>query len=183
MDADLLSALMTKHSSGLEVLAAPDAIPNLKPSRDILEKVVRLAREDFAYVVVDAGAHSAELYEPLFEAATTVYLVTQVGVAELRNANRFISWYFSDAKSKKLEIVLNRHLARNVEIDEAAINKVLTRPAKWKIPNDYAAVRRAQNTGVPIVTERNLVARALDEMARSAAGQTAAPKKKKFGIF
>src|SRR5690242_5845811 len=183
MDADLLSALMTKHTSGLEVLAAPDAIPNLQPSRDILEKVVRLAREDFAYVVVDAGAHSAELYEPLFEAATTVYLVTQVGVAELRNANRFISWYFSDAKSKKLEIVLNRHLARNVEIDEAAINKVLTRPAKWKIPNDYAAVRRAQNTGDPIVTERNLVARALDEMARSAAGQTAAPKKKKFGIF
>jgi pilus assembly protein CpaE len=183
MDADLLSALMTKHNSGLEVLAAPDAIPNLQPSRDILEKVVRLAREDFAYVVVDAGAHSPQLYDTLFEAATTVYLVTQVGVAELRNANRFISWYFSDARSKKLEVVINRFVPRNLEIDEAAVAKVLTRPVKWKIPNDYAAVRRAQNTGVPILHERNPVARAVEDMARAAAGQTAAPKKKKFGLF
>src|SRR5437660_923372 len=86
---------------------------------------LRTAREDFAYVVVDAGAHSAELYESLFEAATTIYLVTQVGVAELRNANRFISWYFSDSKGKKLEIVLNRFVPRNLEIDEAAVTKVL----------------------------------------------------------
>ncbi len=45
-------------------------------------------------------------------------------------------------------------LARNIEIDEAAITKALTRPARWKIPNDYAAARRAQNTGIPLAFEQ-----------------------------
>lgn len=78
----------------------------------------------------------------------------------------------------------NRFTAREVEIDEAAITKALTQPAKWKIPNDYAAARKAQNTGVPLVSEKSQIARALAEMARAASGQApVAGRKKKFGLF
>jgi len=41
-----------------------------------------------------------------------------------------------------------------VEIDQASITKALTRPAKWKIPNDFAVAQRAQNTGIPIALEK-----------------------------
>jgi pilus assembly protein CpaE len=184
LDADFLSVLLSKHASGLSVLAAPDTIPALQPPRNGIEKLLRVARENFSYVVLDAGSHSIEMYEMLFELATTVYLVTQVSVADLRNSNRFISRYFTGADSKKLEIVLNRYLGRNAEIDEAAITKALTRPAKWKIANDFAAAQRAQNTGVPIAMEKTRLSRSFAEMAIAASGQSAEPaKRRKFGLF
>ena len=30
------------------------------------------------------------------------------------------------------------------------LTKALTRPAQWKIPNNYAAVRKMQNTATPL---------------------------------
>jgi pilus assembly protein CpaE len=184
LDADFLSVLLAKHSSGLAVLAAPDTIPSLQPSKNGVEKLLRVARDSFAYVVLDAGSHSVDMYEALFEMATTVYLVTQVSVADLRNANRFVSRYFSGADGRKLEIVLNRFVARSSEIDEASITKALTRPAKWKVPNDFVAAQRAQNTGIPLALEKTQIARVLGAMATAASGQSVSPaKRKKFGLF
>jgi pilus assembly protein CpaE len=184
LDSDFLSGLMAKHASGLAVLVAPDKIPPVQPSSDGLERLLRVAREDFAYVVVDAGSCSIEMNEMLFEMATTVYLVTQVSVADLRNANRFVTRYFSGPDGQKLEIVLNRYTPRNIEIDDDAIAKALTQPPKWRIPNDYAVVHRAQNAGVAITSEKNPIALAIAKMANAASGQLAVPeKKKKFGLF
>ena len=186
LDADFLSVLMTKHASGLSVLAAPDTIPSLQPSKSGVEKLLRIARENFAYVVLDAGSHSIDMYEAIFEMATTVYLVAQVSVADLRNANRFVARYFNgNPDGDKLQIVLNRYLKRNLEIDDASITKALTRPAKWKIPNDFVAAQRAQNTGTAMALDsKTPVSRVFAEMAHAALGQTASPsKRKKFGLF
>ena len=184
LDSDFLSVLFSQHKSGLAVLGAPDAIPTIPPSQHGIEKVLRLVREDYPYAVIDAGSHSSEMYESLFELATAVYFVTQVGVIELRNANRFISHYFMGRQSEKLEIVLNRFIGRNLEIDEAAITKALTKPAKWKVPNDYAAARRAQDSGAAIALEKNQISRVLADMAKAACGQSVEPKKKKmFSLF
>lgn len=135
-------------------------------------------------MVVDAGAKPADLSETLFEAATAVYLVTQLGIPDLRNANRLIARYFSGPGARKLEVVLNRFQARSAEIDDAAITKALTQPAKWKVPNDFPAARKAQNSGVPIAMEPSPIARVMREMAWAASGQTGKPeRKKKFGLF
>ena len=184
LDSDFLSVLLAKHGSGLAVLPAMDKIPIQQPDRNEIEKLLQLVREDFAYVVADAGSHSVDMYEALFEAASTVYLVTQISVHELRNANRFISRYFTGNVGKKLEIVLNRHVSRNVEIDEAAITKALMQPVKWKVPNDFEASRWAQNTGTPVIAKDNQISRALNAMVAAAAGvATVSEKKRKFGLF
>jgi pilus assembly protein CpaE len=184
LDADFLSGLMVKHSSGVSVLGAPDDIPDVQPSNDGLERLLRVAREDFAYVVVDVGSCSIETYEMLFGIATTVYLVSQVSVADLRNANRFVTRYFGGPEGQKLEIVLNRYNPQNIEIDDDAITKALTRPPKWRVHNDFVAARRAQNTGIPLASEKNHIARVIANMANVASGQPLVPeKKKRFGLF
>ena len=184
LDSDFLVSLMSKHSSGLAVLGAPDTIPSVQTTKDGVERLFQVARQNYAYVVVDAGSHSIELYEALFEMANTVYLVAQVSVADLRNANRFVTRYFNGPGREKLEIVLNRYIARNAEIDEAAITKALTRPAKWKMPNDYVAARRAQNTGVAVALEKSQMARMFAQMAEAACGEAPRPeKKRKFVLF
>jgi len=183
IDSDFFSALMVKHASGLAVLAAPDVIPARQPPKKGVQKLLRLAREEFAYTVADAGSHSIEMYETLFEAASTVYLVSQVGIADLRNANRFVTRYFSGAESPNLEIVLNRFSGHSVEIDQAAITKALTRPATWKVPNDFAAVRRAQNTGIPVASEKSALGRVFTEMAWAASGKALGQRKRKKFVF
>ena len=42
-----------------------------------------------------------------YREATTVYLVTQASIPELRNSNRLITQFFS-APQPKLEVVINR---------------------------------------------------------------------------
>lgn len=184
LDSHFLSTVMIEHSSGLSVLAAPDHYSPLNLRDDSIEKLVSVVRRDFGYVVVDAGAGMGVVGRALLSSATTVYLVLQVSLPELRNANRVISEFFQ-AETPLLEIVLNRFSTRSVEIDEEAITKALTKPAKWRVPSDYAAVRKAQNTASPIVLEGSPISQAIRQMVRSAPGYSPAveAKKKKFSIF
>ncbi len=115
----------------------------------------------------------------------TLYMVTQVGISELRNSNRLIT-KLSGEGSPKLEIVINRYDPRSLEIDEAQMTKAPTRQAEWKIPNNYKAVRRMQNTAISLMEDDSPISQAIREMSRSVSGQPAVPekvKKKGFRIF
>lgn len=84
----------------------------------------------------------------------------------------------------KLEIVINRFDSGSEGIDEGLVTKALTQPARWKIPNDYIAVRRMQTSATPLTDEDSAIAQAIRAMAESVCGQPAIPKKKKgFSLF
>jgi pilus assembly protein CpaE len=178
LDSSFLSSLLEKHDSGLSVLAAPSEMAvTAQFSEDAVDKLLEVARRDFDYVVVDAGARLDLQHTHLFDESATIYLVTQVGLAELRNSNRLIS-RLSAPGSPKLEIVINRYDPLNLEIAEEHITEALTRPAEWKIPNDYAAVRRMQSTATPIVQDDSVISRAIRQMTRAVCAQPATPEKK-----
>jgi pilus assembly protein CpaE len=179
LDTTFLSRLLSKHSSGLSVLAAPDKYGTVHPAEEAVAKLITIARQDFDYVVVDIGLGSVLNYKALFESAATVYLVTQVSIPELRNANRLITEFFA-ADTSRLEIVLNRYAPRVNGIDDENITKALTLPAKWKIPSDYTAVKRAQNTASALSQTDSPISRVIRQMARVACGLPPTPKKKGF---
>jgi pilus assembly protein CpaE len=183
MDQNFLSKLLTKHSSSLYVLAAPGKFPQVEVSNEAVEKLIAVARLAFDYVVVDAGSRFDLSGTTLVEHADTVYLVMQAGIPELRNSHRVISEYFKSGGSN-LEIVLNRFMPRSGGVDEEHISKALTRPVNWKIPSDWVTVRRMQNEATPLALEDSMIARAIQEMARTAAGMPAKPEKKRgFSLF
>ena len=183
LDTNYLSTLLVKHSSGLSVLAAPDKYVSVHPSEQAIERLLHVTRHEFDYIVVDAGSRFDSASKSLFDPGSTVYLVLQVGISELRNANRLISEVFR-ANGVRLEIVLNRFASRALSIDEASINKALTMPATWKVPGDFAAVRAAQNTATPLVAEDNAVSRVIRQMARAVYGPNEPlEKKKKVSLF
>jgi pilus assembly protein CpaE len=185
LDSNLLSSMLVRHSSGLFVLAAPTELVIAQTSDDAVDKLLEAACQDFDYVVVDAGSRLDLQHTHLFDESATLYLVTQVGISELRNSNRLITKLTGEG-SPKLEIVLNRYDPRSLEIDEAQVTKALTRQAEWKIPNNYKAVRRMQNTAVSLMEDDSPISRAIREMTRSVSGQPAVPekvKKKGFSFF
>jgi pilus assembly protein CpaE len=170
LDSSLLSSLLEEHGSGLSVLAAPSELAPTQVSEDAIDKLLEIALQNFDFVVVDAGSKLNLQRTLLFDESATVYLVTQVGLAELRNSNRLIS-RLSTAGSPKVEIVINRYDPLNQEIDEEHVTKALTRPAEWKIPNDYAAVRRVQNTAASLMEDDSEISRAIRQMAKAVCSQ------------
>ncbi|HEV2214473.1 MAG TPA: AAA family ATPase [Terracidiphilus sp.] len=183
MDGNFLSKLLTKHSSGLFVLAAPGKFPHVDINHEALERMISIARMSFDYLVIDAGSRLDLSGTKLVDIADTVYLVMQAGIPELRNSHRVISEYFKSGGSN-LEIVLNRFIPKAGGVDEEHISKALTRPVQWKVPSDYVAVRRMQNEATPLALEDTMIARSIQEMARAACGMPAKPEKKRgFSLF
>jgi pilus assembly protein CpaE len=183
LDSTFLSMLVVKYSSGLSVLTTPGKFTNVQASKDAIDKLLAVARQDFDFVVVDSGSRLDIAGTSLFKEDAMFYLVTQVGIPELRNSNRLISEFFT-ADPTKLEIVVNRYTPSSLGVDEGQITKALTRPAQWRIPNDSATARGTQSTATPLALSDSPISRAILQMARAACGLSAHPeKKKRFGLF
>jgi pilus assembly protein CpaE len=183
LDASFLSTMVVRHSTGLSLLAAPSAVTPFHASDEAIDKLLAAARQQFDYVVVDAGSRLDLEKTALFSESATLYLVTQVGIAELRNANRMIG-QFSHRGGPKLEVVINRYNPDSPGFREEHVTKALTRAADWKVPNNFAAVRRMQDTSTPLALEDSSISRAIRQMARVVCGAPeVAEKKKKFGLF
>ena len=178
LDSSFLSNVLVRYNNFLSVLSAPAELTAFEASQEAFERLLTVTKQEFQYVVVDSGLRLDLQRTALFEKSTTVYLVTQVGIPELRNANRVIA-KLTQQEGPKLEIVLNRYEQDSMGIPEAEITKALTKPAQWKVPNDYAAVRKMQNTATPLALEDSPISRAIRNMARAACGKTDAPAKKK----
>jgi Flp pilus assembly CpaE family ATPase len=184
LDKDFLSNLLIRHSSGLAVLASPEEYSFFHLSaREGATRLLRILREEFDYVVVDAGACHGYLQEALFEMADKLYLITELTLPALRNAHRLISYLSAGDGSRRLEVVVNRFNSRHGDIDEKSATKAMGRRINWRIPNAYAAARSAQDNGVPLAMESSPITKALIQMARAACGKPAEAAKKSGSGF
>ena len=169
LDPRLLSTLVVKHNTGLSVLASPSEFTDSTTPLESIDKLVSVAREGYEFVVVDVGSRIDLLNTSLFDKSAIIYLITQVGISEMLNANRMVSKFFF-TRDETLQIVLNRYKPSDLLFDERKITEALTRPPQWKVPDDYAAARRTRETSSPMVLVDSAIARAIREMAKSAAG-------------
>ena len=177
LDASALHNLLVKHRSGAFVLAAPTKVPDVEVSEGAIDKLIAIARREFDHVIVDVGSRIDGPAKVLFEDASTIYLVTQTGISELRNSNRLISQFFAEG-SPNLEVVINRFESRFLEpANEDVIAKALGRPVRWMIPDDQDAARALQSgdSGLP----ETRISRISLEMAGSITGRPIPQDKKR----
>jgi len=176
MDAAFLETLLVQHRSGVFVLAAPTNVPEVEVSKDAIDKLITIARCEFDHVIVDVGSRIDVAAKALFEHASTIYLVIQTGISELRNSNRLISQFFTEG-NRNLEIVINRFDSRFHEtMNEDVIAQALGKPVRWKLPNDQDAARALQSGETGLTETR--ISRISLEMASSITGRPMAPEKK-----
>lgn len=184
MDGNFLNRLLIQHDSGLSVLGSPGKMVKIETSKEAIDKLLWVARQEFDYVVVDSGSNLDLIDSALFDLDAVVYLITDVNIPELRNANRLITeWLATDGR--RLEIVLNRYTNSTLGVDDEHIAKALTRHAQWRIPEDHGAARKMQATPATIALSESPVSGILRQMARTACGLTPLPEKRKgkLGLF
>ena len=181
LDGSLLSTLIVKHESGLAVLGAPSEFPESAPTKEAVDKLLSVARKHYEFVIVDVGSRLDLMQSALFGESATVFLIAQVGLSEMRAANLMVRTFFPK-RGDKLQIVLNRYKSSDLLFDDKKIAEALTRPAEWKIPDDYAAARRKRETATPMVLIDSAIAQAIRQMAKTTGGLVSEKDERK-GFF
>jgi pilus assembly protein CpaE len=173
LDREFLSGILSRHSSGLSVLAAPEKnCFSVFSTEEGAARLIRLLREEFDYVVIDSGSCRGRVQEKLFDIADKVYLITELSFPALRNGHRLIAHLDLRSAGQNLEVVLNRSNAK-ANVTEDQVRQALRRPIAWKIPNGEIAMRAAWEAGKPLSAEASTVMKALTQMAKAACGKPA----------
>jgi pilus assembly protein CpaE len=155
LDSDLLKGFVIKHSSGLDVLASPDACaPQHNSSREDLEQVIDFLREEYDFIFLDSSIAYDHIARALVQFSDEVALVCTPDLTALRDTSRHIDHLSLDnAASSKLRIILNRRSANDGFTTEQ-ITKAVRLPIACTIPSSPAELLQAINEGEPVPAQK-----------------------------
>jgi len=137
LDSIQLESALTKHSSGVYLLAAPKRIEEGELVSDLtVGTVLELMRQLFDYVIVDCGDHVDENAVAAWERSEHLFYVLNQTIAAARCAWRFID-LFERLGLTTLEprFILNRYSPSHPLTDKA-IESTLAKPIYAKLPAD-----------------------------------------------
>jgi pilus assembly protein CpaE len=181
LDSDLLQSFLLHHSSGLDILPAPDAS---EPSRDVaieaVGQTIDFLRHRYDFVLVDCPPGLSPQSVDLIRRSDQLYLITVAEVSAVRNVACYLD-YLSRAEfaQNKVRVVVNRHVKRGT-ITDAEIEKAIRRTIYWRVPNQYNQVMKTINGGDPVAyLSESEVAKNLMAWAGALGGKNEPTAKKK----
>ncbi|WP_246198083.1 AAA family ATPase [Solidesulfovibrio aerotolerans] len=187
LDATYLMSVMSRHPSGIYLLAPPSRLDDLQMATpENIAKLLDLMRQVFDTVVIDLGMYLDEITLKVMEMSDAIVLIGVQNLPCLANVRRFLDniRHAEAGLEEKLKIVVNRHLEESDLVVED-MEKALGLPVFWRIPNDYQTTLSAINQGKTLLetAPRAAVTRSIGELAAVLAPATEAkPKKSLFGL-
>ena len=184
LDADFLQSFILRHSSGLDLIPAPEGSATSRegfPSA-ALSHTLSFLRLRYEFLLADLPPALNEENLGVIRECDQLYLITVAEVSAIRNVVRQLEYLASkDIPRAKIRVVLNRHHKKNVLTDEQ-IEKVLEQKIFWRVPNQYPQVVRTIHEGDPIAQLSNSeVTRNVAEWAESIGLKPGTEAKKKEG--
>ncbi len=166
----LLSTLEKYKNTSLYVLADPPYFKqaaNIQPKQ--ITKLFNTLKDTFSYIIVDAEASFDGKNIAALDNSDIILLVTVANLPALRNTQRCLELFEKLGYDKeKTKIIVNRYM-ENDEIKDNDVEKVLSKPIYWKIPNNYFAIMSAINKGVPVsvINSTTNVAKSYKDLAQN----------------
>jgi pilus assembly protein CpaE len=156
LDSQFLKELVVTHKSGLDILAGSDHFDRPGASDTTgLEEVFRLLREEYEYVLIDAGSQINAASLAALYSADSIGLVANPDVPSIRNAQRLLDRIRQlGASADRVRLLLNR-AAEPFPIPPAQIEAAVGHPIDHTFPSDYKTVSTALNSGVPLALTGN----------------------------
>jgi pilus assembly protein CpaE len=179
LDSIQMESALTKHPSGIWLLAAPKRIED---SELVAEKtigaVLDLMRQLFDFVIVDCGGYIDENAVAAWERSDFLFYVLDQSIAAARCAWRFLDLFGRlGLNGVEPSFILGRYQPHH-PISEEQITHTLGRPIYAKIPRDEKVLERVQLRAQDLwqVGPGSPLARAVEELARrlTTGGETAA---------
>jgi len=175
LDYSLLKELLTRHESGISILAAPTH----PEGRDLVtaslaRRVIQTLRRHFDYVVIDTPPGFDDQVLGAFDETDECVVVATLDVPTIKNTK---------VAMETLDLLHlipnNRHLVLNradeeVGLSLANVEEILGMPVEISLPSSNA-VASATNHGRPIVLAKpdHPVSKAIEAFAQQLAGKSA----------
>ncbi|HYL58775.1 MAG TPA: AAA family ATPase [Candidatus Acidoferrales bacterium] len=185
MDSIRLESMLTRHESGLCLLAAPKRLEEAELVSPVgVTSALTLMRELFDFVVVDCGHDLTESTVAAWQQSDFLLYVIEQSVTSIRPAQRFLDLFERmHLKGVRLEFVLNRFDPAH-PISLKKIETALQRPVLARIPRDDPAFVQAQLAGdvVSVAAPESAAAIATEALTRKLFGLTVSDEKPR-GLF
>src|SRR5437867_3643555 len=179
LDAELLQSFLAHHSSGLDLIPAPEG--NDAPRRILpgaVAQTFEFLRMRYDFILVDMAPGLSDENLEMIRHCDQLHVVTVSEVSALRNVVRHLDYLTrKEIPRERFRVVLNRHQKRAL-ISDGEIEKTIGQKIFWKVPNQYAHVVKAINGGDPVAQlSSSDVTKNLRDLA-SSLGARPAPEKK-----
>ncbi|WP_274629526.1 AAA family ATPase [Arvimicrobium flavum] len=154
LDRQLLDVMLSKHESGLCVLAAPTRPSDMRTfNTDVVVRMLDLVSAYFDNVVIDMPRTWFPWTETVLLGSNRLYIVAEMTVPCLRHTQRLIqAIYETVGKEVKPNVIVNRFEQKMFEngIKQADVQAILGEHFVGGISNNYKLVREAVDRGVPL---------------------------------
>jgi pilus assembly protein CpaE len=154
LDASLLDGFMTRHESGLHLLAGHPGVNTMEAGPSDLARLFDLMVSQYRHLVVDVSTRLDAITHVLCDLSDMVLLVANPDLSSLWSAARVREFFAASPAEQKLRIVLNRH-RKGAGFDDSDVEQATRAKILSKIPDHPAAIGAAVERGVPVACQNN----------------------------
>ena len=170
LDASFLKASTVAVSANFEILDVPvDPAQSLQVKPEHLDAILNVAVNQYDFIILDVNRNLDDVTIKALDRAHNIFLVVQMLLPYLRNANRMMTVFRSLGYAQdKVELLVNRYWKNgDIGLDDLRASLGVTKMRV--IPNGYKEVAKAINQGEPLVTvsKSSAVVKAISELAQS----------------
>lgn len=167
LDPELLQGFVLQHESGLEVLGSPESFDSAaQVSIANVEETLNFLRGRFEFIIIDCHPSLTGFNAAAMAKSDELYLVATPELPSIRNLSRYLEYLRNfNFPSDRIRVVVNRHSKKDtITLDQ--IEKAVAKRIFVAVPNSYAEVIQAINTGHPVLpAERSEFARTMSRWA------------------
>jgi pilus assembly protein CpaE len=154
LDRQLLEIMLSHHSSGLELIAAPNRPAEMRSfDPDMVTRLLDLVSSHFDYVVIDMPHTWFSWTDSVLLGSNKLFVVSEMTVPSLRQAKGLVAAIRERlGDGPQPQVIVNRFEQRMFEtgLKRADIEQALGKDFAGTIPNNYRLVREAIDRGVPL---------------------------------
>lgn len=193
LDTQLLEVMLSRHDTGLAVLAVENALrPYDDVSADLVTRLLDMASTKFESIVLDMPRVWLPWSESVLRGSDKVFIVTEMTVPGLRQARRLVDAIARQCgEDVDVSVIVNRFrqslLGGVNAVRKKDAEELLGDSLAGCVAEDYKLVREAIDRGVPLyqISKNNRIYKDLSEIlfaekeqARAAPAPEPAPQSK-----
>jgi pilus assembly protein CpaE len=154
LDRQLLEVMLSHHSSGLAVIAAPNRPAEMRSfDPEMVTRLLDLVSSNFDYVVIDMPRTWFSWTDNVLLGSNRLLIVSEMTIPSLRQAKQLVAAIRERlGEEPQPQVIVNRFEQRlfSSGLKRADIKQALGEDFVAAIPNNYRVVREAIDRGVPL---------------------------------
>jgi pilus assembly protein CpaE len=154
LDRQLLEVMISRHSSGLAVVAAPNRPAEMRTfDPDMVTRLLDLVSSNFDYVVIDMPRTWFSWTDNVLLGSNKLFIVSEMTIPSLRQAKQLVSAIRERLGDEpQPQVIVNRFEQRMFAagLKRADVKQALGEDFVAAVPNHYRIVREAIDRGIPL---------------------------------